>query len=202
MILQLPVYYRKMLNNDHKDYRLDIVSNFLAALTIATIETPFAAPFDTCRLDLIINRKNKNSLLQYFRETKQIKQHFRGVHVLYLKEIFGWAGFLIPFNISRQYIKNGRENLDSIDIFSISALCGITNAITITPWDVMRNYLQKNKNTQFSSLKEIVTQIYSKNGSRGFFVGSSIRCLQIAVGTALSVPLIESYEKEVRGLSL
>ncbi len=201
MILELPSYYRKRLTDNHQDYRMDIVANLLAALTIASIETPLAAPFDTCRLDMIINRKNKNSLLNYLREQKQFRQHFKGIHVLYIKEIFGWGSFLIPFNIGREYSKNKQKSLNPIHILSISALCGIANAIAVTPWDIIRNYFQKNKNTPHLSLKESACQIYSKYGLKSFLVGSPIRFFQIAMGTALSIPIIAAYETKTQELS-
>jgi solute carrier family 25 carnitine/acylcarnitine transporter 20/29 len=202
MILELPSYYKELLKTKANGYILDLYANNLAALTIASLETPLAAPFDTCKLDFIINRKSNYSLFNYLKDNNKLKQHVKGIRAFYLKEIFGWSSFLTVTNIGRKYIKdNGNDPVHFKQLISLSLLCGITNAVTVTPWDVVRNHLQRYKEKEYTSLKPVIKEIYTKFGGRGFFAGCSIRATQLTIATAASIPIMEAYEKERVGKS-
>jgi hypothetical protein len=208
VILQSPHSFRELLNKfplttpEKKSsyYSQIALTNFMSAVTIASIETPISAPFDTCRLDFIVNPEKTRTLLDYFKLNSTLQLQFKGLGALYLKEIFGWTSFLVSCNVLRQGVKdyNGDNTIKPYQILPISLTVGVANAAAIMPWDVARSQIQKNKHSPKATVGNAIKSIIDQHGYKGLYVGWGIRALQISLATALSIPVMEKFENELQ----
>lgn len=209
IILGLPTYFSKQLGSSpyfslaQSSYWNVAAGNFLAGLSIACVETAVASPFETCRLELTVNRQYTRSLRSYFKHHASLKQQYIGVDALCLKECFGWTSFLVTCNLLRVIVKdyNNGEPMKLYQLLGISLSTAAANSATLTPWDVVRARIQKQSrmspskqvDTAFDTIKNIVR----KEGAKALWRGTGIRFFQLFVATTLSVPVMEKGDANV-----
>lgn len=204
LLLQLPNYFSDKLQVSKSipnPYYRTFLGNLFAGILIGSVETILAAPFDACRLELIINREKTTSLKKYLQETS-LRQHFLGLDALFFKEIFGWSSFLVGCNLLRMLTHsiNQEKNIYPYQVVAISAVVATINAIVYLPWDVARTQIQRNKyttNLKSHSVFNTLKNIKETSGAKTLWRGFGIRFFQMTLATTLSIPAMEKYERSV-----
>jgi hypothetical protein len=169
--------------NLSKNYGLN---NFWSGIVGGFMSTLIVTPIEYFKINL--QNKNKISL-------KNIKLNniYKGFIPTVCRETPGFGIYFTTYN----YLNNNYNNEKSyFKNFGFGGLSGLFAWVFIYPSDLVKTKLQDKNNTQ--NIKEIVSDVYKKNGFRGFYKGfyfAAARAVPLHAGVFLGYELSKKIEK-------
>jgi hypothetical protein len=206
MLLQLPKFYETYFpaRTDSLNDKLaaNVFANFLTGVTIATVEAPLAAPVETCKLALIVNKNTATSIREYLKNQTGMRSHYLGFRALYLKELFGWSSYMMSCNAFRFMMNHNEKDwkISPGQLILGSAMVGMANTLAIMPWDVIRTRIQAQQTHKTYApvkMREVAKNILGTQGLKGFYTGWQIRFLQMSIATLLSLPVMQRFDEQI-----
>lgn len=202
LICELPPYLSNIIYEQSlstASYQCIATVNGLTALTLTTVETIIGAPFENCRLELSVNRQRTSSLRDYFSIFNSLRAQYFGLAPLFAKNYFGWSSFLVVTSGLRAYRERNYSEMAPLPRnILISSAVGFFNATAILPWDVARVEAQKQHRAKHQELGlfKLVEQIVQGRGFGALWRGWTIRFVQMALATLLSLPVMDAYDEQ------
>ncbi len=170
-------FYNLSKKNGLNNFWSGIIGGFMSTLIVTPIEY------------FKINMQNKNNI--YLKNIK-LKNIYKGFIPTVCRETPGFGIYFTTYN----YLNNNYNYDNSyFKNFCFGGLSGLFAWIFIYPSDLVKTKLQDNNNKQ--NIKEIVTDIYKKNGFRGFYKGfhfAAARAIPLHAGVFLGYELSKKIE--------
>jgi solute carrier family 25 carnitine/acylcarnitine transporter 20/29 len=170
-------FYNLGKNYGLNNFWSGIIGGFMSTLIVTPIEY------------LKINLQNKNTI-DY--KNLKIKNIYKGFIPTVCRETPGFGIYFTTYN----YLNNNYNSQKSyLRNFCYGGLSGLFAWIFIYPSDLVKTRLQDKNNT--STIKEIINDVYKKDGLKGFYKGfhfAAARAIPLHAGVFLGYELSKKIE--------